>query len=549
MVEIFCKNNQNFKKFETGSSLLQIYNGFELQMPYGVVSAKVNNKVEGLNFKVFTNKDIEFLDITSSSGMRTYVRSLCFILVKAVKEMFPDGELVLENPISKGYYCNLRIGRPVTANDVSAIREKMQAIINAKMPFRRVECQTDVAVNLFRQLGMLDKVKLLETSGMVYTNYYKLGDTVDYYYGNLLPNAGYIHLYELELYNGGLLLRVPNRETPEILEDKVQQNKMLDVFQEHHRWQELLGVVTVGDFNEACMKGHTTDLINVAEALQEKRIAQIAEQIYQRGARVALISGPSSSGKTTFSKRLGIQLMTNGLYPSAISLDNYFVNRVNTPKDEKGDYDYESLYSLDLDFFNKQLEALLNGEEVELPHYNFQTGEREFKGNKLHIKPNTVLVIEGIHALNPELTSHIPAQDKYCIYVSALTSILLDNHNYIPTSDNRLLRRILRDYKYRNYSAEETIARWPSVQAGENKWIFPFQENADAMFNSALFYELGVLRGYVEPILQRVQEKSPEFAEAFRLLRFLQYFYPIQDKDLPPISLVREFLGGSSFHY
>lgn len=549
MVEIYCKNNNISKKFTTGTSLLQIYEGLELKMPFGVVSAKVNNKVEGLNFKVYTNKDVEFLDITSPSGMRTYVRSLCFVLAKAVKDLFPHGELIVENPVSKGFYCSLHMGRDLTENDVAALRHEMQHIIDANIPYKRVECHTQDAIDLFTRSGMMDKVKLLESCGTLYTYYYKLDDTVDYYYGNLLPSTGFLHLFGLELYAGGLLLRLPSRGNPNELEEMVQQDKMLEVFKEHHRWQALLGISTVGDFNKACIEGHATSLVNVAEALQEKRIAQIAEDIYHRGSKVALVSGPSSSGKTTFSKRLSVQLMTNGLHPCPLSLDNYFIDREHTPRDASGEYDYESLYALDLAFFNQQISTLIAGGEVELPRYNFQTGKREFRGEKLKIEPSTILVIEGIHALNPELTPNIPHQQKYCIYVSALTSLLLDNHNYIPTSDNRLLRRILRDYKYRGYSAEETIARWPSVQAGEEKWIFPFQENADAMFNSALVYELSVLKEKVEPILRRVQENKPEYAEAFRLLRFLEYFLPIQDKDLPPTSLVREFLGGSSFKY
>lgn len=554
MLQIYCKNTNSTKSFPEGSSLLTIYTGFNLQMPYGPVSAKVNNKVESLDFRVYYNKDVEFLDITSASGMRTYVRSLCFVLVKAVEELYPEGSISLEHPVSKGYYCNLHLDRGIGLDDVMRIKQKMQEIIHADIPYLRMECHTEEVVRLFRQRGMLDKAKLLETSGQLYSYYYRLDDTVDYYYGSLVPSTGYLHLFDLVKYYDGLLLRIPSRNNPNKLEELVKQEKMLEVFQEYHRWNQILGISTVGDFNIACNSGHATDLINVSEALQEKKIAHIADEITHRnenGERVklVLISGPSSSGKTTFSKRLSIQLMTNGMRPYPISLDDYFVNREDTPLDENGKHDFESLYALDLPFFEKQLKALLAGEEVELPRFNFTTGKREMSGKKLRVDEHMILILEGIHALNPALTPNIPAANKYKIYVSALTTILLDNHNYIPTTDNRLLRRIIRDYKYRNYSAEETIARWPSVRAGEDKWIFPYQEYADAMFNSALLFELAVLKENVEPVLRKVPNSCPEYSEAHRLLRFLSYFTPVQDKELPPTSLLREFLGGSSFNY
>ncbi len=554
MLQIYCKNNNSTREFPEGSSLLDIYNGFNLAMPYGPVSAKVNNKVESLDFRVYYNKDIEFLDITSSSGMRTYVRSLFFILVKAVEELYPQGSISLEHPISKGYFCKLHIDRTIGLNDVQRIKQKMQEIIAADIPYTRTECHTEKVVRLFEERGMPDKARLLDTYGQLYSYYYQLGDTVDCYYSSLVPSTGYIHLFDIVKYYDGLLLRIPNRENPTKLEEVVKQEKMLEVFQEYHRWNQILGISTVGDLNVACNEGHATDLINVSEALQEKKIAQIADEITHRdqdGKRVklVLISGPSSSGKTTFSKRLSIQLMTNGLKPYPISLDDYFVNRNDTPLDENGKHDFESLYAVDLPFFEEQLTTLLNGGEVELPRYNFTTGKREMSGKKLRIDEHMILIIEGIHALNPALTPHIPNENKYKVYVSALTTILLDNHNYIPTTDNRLLRRIIRDYKYRNYSAEETIARWPSVREGEEKWIFPYQENADAMFNSALLFELAVLKDYVEPVLRKVPNRCPEYSEAHRLLRFLNYFVSVQDKELPPTSLLREFLGGSSFQY
>lgn len=554
MLQIYCKNNNSAREFPEGSSLLDIYNGFNLAMPYGPVSVKVNNKVESLDFRVYYNKDIEFLDITNSSGMRTYVRSLFFILVKAVEELYPQGSISLEHPISKGYFCKLHIDRTIGLDDVQRIKQKMQEIIAADIPYTRTESHTEEVVCLFEKRGMMDKARLLDTYGQLYSYYYQLGDTVDCYYSSLVPSTGYIRLFDIVKYYDGLLLRIPSRENPTKLEEVVKQEKMLEVFQEYHRWNQILGISTVGDLNVACNHGHATDLINVSEALQEKKIAQIADEITHRnqdGKRVklVLISGPSSSGKTTFSKRLSIQLMTNGLKPYPISLDDYFVNRNDTPLDENGKHDFESLYAVDLPFFEEQLTTLLNGGEVELPRYNFTTGKREMSGKKLRIDEHMILIIEGIHALNPALTPHIPNENKYKVYVSALTTILLDNHNYIPTTDNRLLRRIIRDYKYRNYSAEETIARWPSVRAGEEKWIFPYQENADAMFNSALLFELAVLKDYVEPVLRKVPNRCPEYSEAHRLLRFLNYFVSVQDKELPPTSLLREFLGGSSFQY
>jgi uridine kinase len=554
MLQIYCKNINKSKCFPIGSSLLDIYSGFELNMPFGPVSAKVNHKVEGLTFQLYNNKDVEFLDIQSSSGMRTYVRSLIFILSKAVEDLYPNGSIVLEHQVSNGYYCQLKLDRTIGLDDVIRIKQRMKEIIAEDLPFKRFEKHTHEVVELFRNKGMTDKVRLLETSGNLYSYYYTLGETIDYYYGSLLPSTGYIHLFDIVKYYDGLLLQVPCRSNPQKLEEVLKQEKMLEVLKEHRRWNQILGIGTVGDFNTACNQGYATELINVSEALQEKRISQIADEIFNRGqkgtpVKLILISGPSSSGKTTFSKRLSVQLMANGLKPYPISLDDYFVNREETPKDETGNYDYESLYALDLDFFNTQIQALLAGKEVELPRFNFTTGKREMSGNHLKIDEHMILILEGIHALNPQLVPHIPTEHQFKIYVSALTTILLDNHNYIPTADNRLLRRIIRDYKYRGYSAEETINRWPSVRAGEEKWIFPFQENADVMFNSALLFELAIIKDYAEPILRKVPNNRPEYSEAYRLRKFLDYFVPLQDKELPPTSLLREFLGGSSFRY
>lgn len=554
-VKILCKNNGQSYDVAIGSSLLEVLQTLNLQLPYPIVSAKVNNRSEGLRFRLYNNKDIEFLDLRQSSGMRTYVRSLCFVLYKAVRTLFPKGILRVEHPVSKGYYCNLFLDRPLKAEDVAAIKRQMERIIAENLPFERHECHTDEVIRLFNAQGLSDKVKLLETSGSLYSYYNSCGDTIDFYYGNLLPSTGYLWLWDILPYDEGILLRIPNKEQPDRLEEIIKQEKMLEVFKEHLHWNQLMGLNNVGDFNHLCLQGHATDLINLNEALQERKIARIAEAIASRsadgsgGVKLVLISGPSSSGKTTFSKRLSIQLMTCGLRPYPISLDNYFVNREETPLDAQGNYDYESLYALDLKLFNDQLQALLRGEEVELPTFNFTTGRKEYKGERLRIDQNTILVLEGIHALNPELTPDIPDGKKFKVYVSALTTISLDNHNWIPTTDNRLLRRIIRDYKYRNYSAQQTISRWPSVRAGEDKWIFPYQENADMMFNSAMLYELAVLRSHAEPILSSVPQNCPEYAEAYRLLKFIRYFTPVQDKEIPPTSLLREFLGGSSFKY
>lgn len=547
MIRIFCKNNGEYKQFKSGSSLIDILNGYNLSMQYKAVAARVNNETVGLTYRVYNNKDVEFLDITSEDGMRMYVHSLTFIMMKAMHELFPGRVIRFENPISNGYYC--RMETELTENEVNEIRKAMHAIIKRDIHFRRVDCHTSEVIKIFSQIGREDKVRQLETYGSLYASYYVLEDYIDYFYGGLLPSTGYIELFEIEKFGEGILLRIPDREHPMSLEDKVPQEKLQERFSERLRWHQIMGVETIGDFNKGVLNGYGIDLVNVSEALQEKRISFIADEIYHRNSRVVLIAGPSSSGKTTTSKRLSVHLMACGLKPYAISLDDYFLNRTETPRTPSGDYDFESIYSIDLTYFNNSLNRILAGEEVDIPHYNFQTGEREFLGHKLKLTPKMVLVIEGTHGLNPMLTAQIPEEEKYRVYVSALTSIKLDYHNYIPTSDNRLLRRMLRDYKYRGYSAVETIKRWPSVREGEEKWIFPYQENADVMFNSALLYELAVLKPHVEPLLRRVPQNIPEYSVARRLLNFLEYIVPLDDKELPPTSLIREFLGGSSFTY
>ena len=550
LLHIRCKNNKKSLKVPMGSTLSDIFKEINLQMPYGPVSAKVNNKVEGLHYRVYHNKDVEYLDLHTQSGIRTYTRSLFLVLCKAVHDLYSRSEVIIDIPVSNGYYCNLKLGHAITAEDVNRIRTRMQEIVNAHQPIQRFETTTEEAIDMFSKLGDEQKAKLLKSSGTLYTVYYVLDDYKDYYYGSMLTNTSQLYLFGLEPYFDGVLLRIPSVQDPSQLGALIRQDKMFEVFKEHHRWQSLLGIKTVGDFNEAVGNGEATNLINVSEALQEKKISQIADKIAaKKDIKVVLIAGPSSSGKTTFCKRLSVQLLASGVKPVQISLDDYFVNREETPKDEQGEYDYESIYALNIPLINEQFNALFNGQEVELPKYNFQTGSSEKSGNKLHLEENNVLVVEGIHALNPTLTAQIPDDKKFKIYASALTTILLDNHNYIPTTDNRLLRRIVRDYKYRGCSAQETIRRWPSVRAGENKWIFPYQEQADVMFNTAMLFELAVIKPQAEEVLEQVPENCEEYAEAYRLRKFLKYFSPLPFRALPPTSLLREFLGGSSFKY
>uniref|UniRef100_UPI0040268F64 nucleoside kinase n=1 Tax=Prevotella sp. TaxID=59823 RepID=UPI0040268F64 len=549
-IQIRCKNNGQTLTAPIGSTLSEVFRDAGIDMKYGPICAKVNNKVEGMHYRIYHNKDVEFLDMISGSGSRNYTRSLFFVLCKAVHDLYPQSKVVIDIPVSKGYYVDLTIWHEVTDDDVASIRQRMQQIIDAKMPIRRFEVPTEDAVKMFEEKGDKAKSKLLRSAGSLYTTYYQIDDYVDYYYGSLLTNTSKIYLFGLEKYFNGLLLRIPDLKDPGTLPQMTRQDKMFEIFREHHHWQEIMGLRTAGDFNEMVRKGQATNLINVSEALQEKKLTEIADEIAShKDVKLVLLAGPSSSGKTTTCKRLSIQLLANGIKPLQISLDDYFVDREHTPKDDKGEYDYESIYALNLKLINDQFNALFRGEEIELPKYNFQTGRSEKSGQKLRMQPNNVLVVEGIHALNPELTAQIPEAQKFRVYVSALTTILLDDHNYIPTTDNRLLRRIIRDYKYRGVNAQETIHRWPSVRAGENKWIFPYQENADVMFNSAMLFELAVIKQQAEPLLEQVPENCEEYSEAYRLHKFLKYFQPIPNRDIPPTSLLREFLGGSSFKY
>ena len=551
-VKVKCLNNGEELDVPIGSQLEDVFAQSGLQMKYGPTSARVNNKVEGMHYRVYRPKTVEFLDITSASGNRAYIRTLFFIFCKAVSDLgFDPANVSIDIPVSNGYYVNMQLPRPITLEDVGNIRQRMQQIIDATIPIHRHEADTEEVISMFQQMGELSKVKLFRSTGRMNTIYYDIDGYTDYYYGSLLTNTSQIYLFGLEKYRDGMLLRIPSTQHPTELDEMTHQDKMFAIFREHHQWQDIIGIRTVGDLNEAVKRGDTSLLIQVSEALQEKKIAEIAEEIARRSSslRLVLIAGPSSSGKTTTCKRLSVQLLVNGIRPVGISLDDYFVDRQYTPRDEKGDFDYEHLHALNLTLLNEHINALLNGEEVELPKYDFHTGKSKSSGKKLRLKKDEVLVMEGIHALNPELTAHIPQQQKYRIYASALTTILLDNHNYIPTTDNRLLRRIVRDHKYRGVCAQETIRRWASVRKGENRWIFPYQENADAMFNTAMLFELAVLREQALPLLEEVPEQCHEYAEAYRLRKFLRYFAPIPNREIPPTSLLREFLGGSSFKY
>ena len=559
MLQIRCKNNNVTKSFPEGTSLLDVYQEFadEIKLPYPVISAKVNNASQGLKFRLYQNRDVEFLDARAGSGHRVYVRSLSFVLYKATQDIFPGSKLFIEHSLCRGYYCNFKKkdGTPLTDEDVAQVRKRMQEIVDLDMPFRRTEATNEEAIRVFAERGFADKVKLLETSGHIYSDYYTLGDTVDYYYGPLVPSAGYLKVWALERYEDGLLLRVPDWNNPNQVAEKVDQPKTFEMFAEKTRWDIIMRLSNAGDVNKAIMRGHASELIQVSEALQEKKIVKIAEEIEhcfhqeENPVRLVLITGPSSSGKTTFCKRLSVQLLACGLRPISFSTDDYFVNRIDTPKLPNGDYDFDNIETVEYSLLEDHLLRLMQGEKVEIPEYNFVTGKREWNGKKLKLSNDTVLIIEGIHALNPLLTKKIPDSLKYKIYISALTSISLDDHNWIPVRDNRLLRRIIRDYNKGAYTAQQTIAQWKNVCEAEDQWIFPFQETADVMFNSALNIEFAVLRTHAEIILASVPKNCPEYAEAHRLMKFIHFFLPVSDKEIPPTSIMREFVGGSAFKY
>ena len=552
-ITIYCKNNNINKEVKIGSSLLEIYEVVGSPLKHRALCASVNNRVRSLMYRCWQSKEIEFLDSTKKPGNRVYIRSLCFILSKAVNDIFPGRKFNLEHPVSKGYYCAFDDSEKIPEEAISGIKKRMKEIIAEDMPFIFKTVRTVDAVNLFRERGMDDKALLLETSGMSYSSYYELDGYVDYFYGDLTPSAGFIELFDIISYDIGLLLRVPQIDNPSELNPVVMQDKMFSSYKRFIDLQRMIGLDNVGELNLAIQEDRVSEVVMVSEAIQEKRIAYIAEKISERynsdGVRIILISGPSSSGKTTFCKRLQVQLITNLLNPLGISLDDYYLNREDTPKDENGNYDFESLYAIDLPYFKKDLQRLIEGEEVDLPSFNFNTGLREYRGHKLKMRSNSVLLLEGIHGLNPELTDNIPPERIFRVYVSALTTISLDGHNWIPTTDNRLLRRIVRDYQFRGYTAKQTISMWQSVRRGEEKWVFPYQENADEMFNSAMLYEFAALRHSAEPILNDVFENEEEYAEAYRLLRFLRYFNYMYENELPGTSLLREFLGGGKFKY
>ncbi|MDR2147672.1 MAG: nucleoside kinase [Tannerella sp.] len=552
-ITIFCKNNRIYREVKIGLPLSEIYTAVGSPLKHKPLCARVNNRVESLNFRCWKPKDIEFLDYSEMAGYRVYVRSLCFILSKAVHDLFPHKQFNLEHSVSKGYYCAFADEEKISEDSISLIKKRMQEIITSDAPFVLKRARTVDAVKLFREHDMNDKALLLETAGMLYTSYYELDGYINYFYGRLTPSAGYIYLFDVVSYFDGLLLRVPQSDNALELYPLIKQDKMFEAYKRHLTLQRAIGINNVGDLNLEVQKGNAQGVVMVSEAMQEKRIAgiatKIAENYYNNGTRIVLISGPSSSGKTTFCKRLQIQLITNLLHPLGISLDDYYLDREKTPLDENGQYDFESLYAIDLPYFKKDLMRLLDGEEVALPSFNFETGKREYRGHQLKMKENSILILEGIHALNPELTDAVSPECLFKVYVSALTTISLDGHNWIPTTDNRLLRRIVRDYQFRGYSAKQTISMWKNVRKGEDKWIFPYQENADETFNSAMIYELAALRRHAEPILNEVFENEDEFTEAYRLLRFLKYFNYIREEELPGTSLLREFLGGGKFTY
>lgn len=555
MVKIYCKNTGASKEFEEGTYLGDMVQAFEFDKPYDILAAKVNNVAQGLRFKVYHSLDVEFLDYRTYTGRNFYCRSLCFLLFKAVKDLFPESKLTIRRPISKGYYCSVDKGdsSPLTESDVDAVRERMAKIVEDDIPFRRHEARVEDAIKTFTALGAMDKVKLLETCGDVYITYYTLDGTADYYYDELVPSTGYLKTWGLSLYKGGLLLRVPDRHHPEDLAPFREQPKTFEVFKESHKWNGIMGLGNVGDVNESILSGKASDLIQIAEALQEKKIVQIAEEIERRHCdpvkplRLVLITGPTSSGKSTFCKRLSIQLKACGLYPISFSTDDYFVNRLDTPKLPDGSFDFDNFDTVDHDYLQKDLLKLLAGEEVEVPEFNFVTGLREFNGKRLSLTPRSVLLIEGIHALNPKLTEKVPEDEKFKIFINTITSISLDSHNCIPTSDNRLLRRIVRDFLKGAFTARETISNWPNVRRSEVRWIYPFQEEADVLFNSAYLAEFAVLRTHAERILATVPKNCKEYSEAHRLLKFLHYFVPVSDKEIPLNSLMRGFIGGGSF--
>jgi len=551
-IDIYCVNTGEKRIYPIGITLEEIKDDFQVKLDNSIFGALVNNKVKELSFVFVKNKKVEFIDYSHPDGMRLYVRSLFFILFAAVREVFPEVKLKMMHGISRGYYCELAgLNRTITASDIFAIKSEMRQLVNKDIPFEKIGLPTEEAVEICNKQNLRYKAKLFEQQGAMFSYLYFMGDQANYFYGHQVPSTGYLQVFDLVSYYDGLLLRIPNPSKFSEVQPYSTNDKLFEVFQEHKDWAEILNVPNVASLNENAMNGLSGDIIKISEAFHEKKIAEIANLINERRdkVKIVLIAGPSASGKTTFSKRLMVQLAVNGLKPTMISLDDYFVDRELTPKDEKGEYDFEAIEAIDVEFFNKQLNQLFNDEVVELPKFNFAVGQKFPSGKKLQLLPGSILIVEGIHGMNPDLVPHIAAGSTFKIFISALTQISIDDQNHISTTDNRLIRRMIRDSKYRSYSAQDTIRRWPSVRAGEDKNIFPYQENADIMFNSALIYELAVLKKYVEPLLKAVTESQPEFSESNRLIKFFSYFKAIDDIEIPPTSLIREFLGGSSFSY
>ena len=552
MIEIICQNNNSKKRYPQGTTLADIAIDQSIFLNQAILGAFVNNKLKELSYHIYKPKTIEFIDINHPDGMRMYMRSLSFVLQKAVNELYPNTRLTIEHSISNGYYCEIEdLVSPISNEKVFKIGDIMRHIVDTDIPFVRNEILSTEAIELFEKNSFNEKALLFKSRPQLYSSVYYLEDTIDYFYGYLVPSTGYLKVFDLVKYYEGMLLIPPKKIDPTENEDILIQDKLFDILREYKNWGEILNVGYIGNINECVKNKNVSELIKISEALQEKKLAYIADSISSQKQipKLILISGPSSSGKTTFAQRLAIQLKVSGLSPVTLSLDNYFVDRETTPKDENGEYDFEALEALDIKLLNENLSDLLKGKKINLPKFSFQSGKREYNGSSLKINDKSIIIAEGIHALNPQLTYSISDKAKYKIYVSALTTVSLDNHNRIPTTDTRLIRRIIRDYKYRGYSAMDTINRWPSVRKGEEKHIFPYQENADVMFNTAVHYETGVLKRYAEPILQEVHANNLAYREATRLLKFFSYILPIADEEIPPTSILREFLGGSSFNY
>jgi len=533
-----------------GTSLLELSKQVQEYYAADIVAAKVNNVLKDLNFKLEEDCHVEFLDLTTNDGFRIYQRSVSFLLIKAVGEVFPQAKVTIEHSISKGLYCELHGVDPLTEKDIQAIEKRMHEMVEEDIEFHMDVVPLAEALKLFEKEGQLDKVKLLKYRNLPTIKLYSCGWLRDYFYGIMVPSTGYLKHFELKFYMPGFILRYPDQTNPNVIPEYKEQPKLFNIFRESEKWAKILEIEDVGSLNDHIAQGLGDELIRISEALHEKKIAQLADMITKERdqIRLILIAGPSSSGKTTFAQRLSVQLRVNNVKPISISLDDYFVSRDETPLDENGEPDFEALEAIDLELFNEHLTKLIQGVEVELPTFNFKTGKREYRGRKVRINRDQPIIIEGIHGLNDVLTSAIPRGSKFKIYISALTQLNIDNHNRIPTTDARIIRRIVRDNQFRSHDALKTLRIWPKVRRGEERNIFPFQEDADVMFNSHLPYELAVLKKYAEPLLAKIDQSEPEYSEAKRLLKFLSYFLPLDDTAVPNNSIIREFIGSSCFH-